>query len=205
MLYNPLDSVLGTVSKVRLLRVLIPLERRVSGREAARLAGVSRIAQRSLDELADLGILSREQTTGQYLYGFSHEHLLAPSLIALFEAERDHTRGVFARLNEILETAGAQAESAVIFGSAVRGEARAGSDLDMLVVATDAPAKELIYDALVGASSELETAFGLRLSPVVVVVDQVRRQRAEGDAFISEVLRESRRICGRPLEEVLSG
>ncbi len=68
MLLDPLDHAIGTRAKVRLLRALVPLDRPVSGREAARLAGVSRQAIRSLDELVAVGIVRRQETAGQHLY-----------------------------------------------------------------------------------------------------------------------------------------
>ena len=66
-------------------------------------------------------------------------------------------------------------------------------------------ARAAVYDALVDASPRLEMEFGLRLSPVVLTVEQAARQRAEGDPFTAEVLRDARRIWGRPLAEVMDG
>lgn len=205
MLLNPLDFILGTATKVKLVRALVPLERPVSGREAARLAGVSRIAQRSLDELAQAGVLTRGETAGQYLYAFHREHVLAHSLIALFDEEDRYTRAVFERLGETLKERQRDVVSAVIYGSASRGEADPSSDLDVLVLVRSDEAKAPVYDALVEASPRLETDFGLRLSPVVLTLEQARAQRAEEDPFTAEVLRDARRICGRPLEEVMDG
>src|SRR5688572_27054724 len=105
MLFDSLDTVLGTTVKVRLLRVLAPLTRPVSGREAARLAGVSHIAQRALEELAAAGILHRQETAGPYLYTFNHDHLLAPAIEDLFEAEHRFTESLFEQLRQSIESA----------------------------------------------------------------------------------------------------
>src|SRR5690606_708609 len=129
MLFDPLDNVLGTRSKVRLLRALVPLDRPVSGREAARLAGVSRQAIRTLDELAAVGVVNRQEAAGQHLYTFNRSNRLAPSVVALFDAERKRTAELFERLAGIVGEAGSVA-SAVVFGSAARGEAGPESDLD---------------------------------------------------------------------------
>lgn len=204
MLLDPLNHVLGTRSKVRLLRALAPLNRPVSGREAARLAGVSRQAIRTLDELAAAGVVDRQETAGQHLYTFSQRNRLAAAVEELFAAERQRTADLFEGLATIIQAAGNVAGAAV-FGSAARGEAGPESDLDVLVLADGAEAEGAIYSALVDAAPELERDFGVRLSPVVITIAQARRQQSDGDAFLAEVLRDSRRICGQPLEEVLGG
>ncbi len=205
MLIDPLDVLLGTTNKVKLLRALVPLERPVSGREAARLAGVSRIAQRSLDELAECGILTGVEAAGQHLFTFNHDHALSAALEALFEREAGYTRAVFQRLAGIVDGERRGVVSAVVFGSAARGEAGPESDLDVLVVVEDARAKPAVYDGLVSASGAIKAEFGLRISPVVLTVEQVRKQSAEGDPFISGVVRDARIIAGDALDKVLRG
>jgi DNA-binding FadR family transcriptional regulator len=120
MLLQPLGHVLGARAKVRLLGVLAP-GRPVSGREAARLAGVSRHAIRALEELAAIGILRRQETAGQHLFTFNHQNRIASALGDLFDAERQRANELFARLTEIAIGAGA-VTSAVVFGSAARGD-----------------------------------------------------------------------------------
>ena len=51
MLFDILDEIFGRRSKVRLLRTLSSIDRAVSGREAARLSGLSHRAMVSLDDL----------------------------------------------------------------------------------------------------------------------------------------------------------
>jgi len=68
LLYEPLDTALGTTSKIRLLRALLPLTQAVSGREAARRAGVAWApAAHALQELVALGILDRQEAPGRHL------------------------------------------------------------------------------------------------------------------------------------------
>lgn len=204
MLFDSLDMVLGTTVKVRLLRVLVPLTRPVSGREAARLAGVSHIAQRALEELAAVGVLHRQETPGAYLYTFNRNHLMAPAIAELFGAEHRFTATLFEHLRQLLESAGG-VESAMIFGSSARREARPDSDLDLLVVVRDQADRDRMFSALVDVGPDLRSRFGVRLSPVVVTALQLRRQSAEGDPFVTEVRRDARRICGRSIEELIDG
>lgn len=202
MLFEPLDHVIGTRNKVRLLRALTPLDRPVSGREAARLAGVSHYAIGALDELAAVGLVCRQEAAGQNLYRFDRRSRLAAQVEALFEGERQRNTALWHRLAALAERAG-RVESAAVFGSAARGDAKPGSDFDVIVLTEGAP--EPVYDAFLAAAPELATEFGIRISPVVLSVVQARRQHADGDAFIADAMRDARRFHGRPLEEVLRG
>lgn len=204
MLFDPLDHILGTRSKVRLLRALAPLDRPVSGREAARLAGLSRQAIGALNELASAGVIIRQEMAGHHLYTFSHSNRLAPALLSLFDEERARTEELFHRLR--CTVGGTDAVlSAIIFGSAARGEAGPGSDLDLFVLVANIESRNSEYDRLVDASPALRSEFGVELSPVVLDVDRARRQYAEGDPFLAEVVRDGRRVYGQPIEELIVG
>ena len=65
MLFYVLDELLGTATKMRVLRVLLQLDSPVSGKEAKRLARVRSAASMwtALDELSDLGILRDSLST----------------------------------------------------------------------------------------------------------------------------------------------
>jgi predicted nucleotidyltransferase len=151
-----------------------------------------------------MGILRRQETAGQHLYTFNNQNRLAPALGDLFDVEMQRANELFERLAEIVSGAGA-ATSAVVFGSAARGDAGPGSDFDVLVLVTDRESESAIYSALLEASAALENEFGVDLSPVVITVEQALHQKAEGDSFIVEVIRDGRRFFGRPVEEVLRG
>ncbi len=204
VLLNPLDDLLGTRTKVRLLRALMPLDRPVSGREAARLAGVSHIALKALEELASAGILNQGEATGQHLYTINRRHHLAPVIEQLFDAERRLTSAIFDRLRETMGGVGS-VESATVFGSAARGEAGPGSDLDVLVVVRGPKAREEVHLALAEPAPGLFTDFGVRLSPVVITLDRFRQQRDDNDPFIGEVRRDARHVMGRTVEELMDG
>ena len=110
---------------------------------------------------------------------------------------------VFARLSSIAGSV--EAEYTGIFGSSARNEAEPGSDLDLLVLVRTPEAGERAHDALVGAAADLENRFGLRLSPVVLTVDQARKQTADSGSFLSTVQWDLRRVYGPGLEELING
>jgi predicted nucleotidyltransferase len=202
MLFELLDEILGRRSKVRLLRALGPLDRPVSGREAARLAGLSHRAITALDELAALGVVIRREAAGQHLYTFNREHVLANAIQHVFVEEERRSSLILDRIRSVAAEAGAL--YAGVFGSAARREDRPGSDLDLFIVLEHEEAKESAKDAMVLAIEELQEHYGVRLSPVVVSLVEARRQAREESPLVQDVIRDARRVHGRPLEEVLN-
>lgn len=52
---------------------------------------------------------------------------------------------------------------------------------------------------------DVRARFGLTLSAVVLDRQAVRREASDGAGLIHDVLRDGRRSCGRPLEEIVNG
>jgi predicted nucleotidyltransferase len=206
VLYRALDAVLGTTTKVRVLRALIPLDSPVSGNEAQRLAGVRSSAGtwNALDELTELAILSREQTRGSHLYRINREHELYPSLAALFEVES----GRASRLREWLRRQLAEVNqteairSVILYGSNARAEATSHSDVDLLVVTTSEEGIPAVRDALLAGAPVLETQTGLRISPYVLAERRVAERHRDGDPLMRTIADEGRVLLGDPLQEV---
>jgi predicted nucleotidyltransferase len=203
MLFEPLDEILGRRSKVRLLRALGPLDRPVSGREAARLAGLSHRAITALDELAALGVVIRREAAGQHLYTFNREHVLANAIQHVFAEEERRSSLILERIRSAAAEAGAL--YAGVFGSAARKEDRPGSDLDLFMVLEHEDAKDRSRDAMAVAFEDMQEHYGVRLSPVVVALVEARRQARAESSLLQDVLRDARRVHGRPLEELLNG
>lgn len=204
---TPLDYILGTTAKVRLLRALLPLDSPATGREAERLAGVSHpSAARALDDLAALGVLNRTATQAAHLYRINREHDLVPLLESLFERESAR----FASLRKEIEAALASADladrvtSVGLFGSSARGEAEPGSDLDLLVLVPDQSDKEAAGGLLGAVSERLRTHYGARASVLVLAVPEAQRRLQEGDPLLQGIVRDSRTLFGTRIQEALA-
>ncbi|HEX6694399.1 MAG TPA: nucleotidyltransferase domain-containing protein [Longimicrobiales bacterium] len=195
MTFQALEHVLGTSTKVRVLRVMVTLTRPISGREAARLAGVSSKAIRALDELASVGLVTKREGTGQFLYSFNRKNILSRPLAALYQAEERRTRELTQAISDVLSTR-ATVLGAAIFGSTARSDTRPESDLDVIVIVSDASGEGTIYDALLATSNSLWERFGVRLSPVVLTKTRWQRQVREHDPFATAVLQEALMISG---------
>ena len=139
-LRTPLDDLLSSRSKLRLLRRLANGHNDLSGRELARRAGVTwRAAELALRDLVQLGVVRRADARGQARYSLVGTHVLIAHAVApLFEAERAWIEVVRREISRALRPEGGGPQDirwAGLYGSAARGEDRPSSDLDVAVVA----------------------------------------------------------------------
>jgi predicted nucleotidyltransferase len=204
MLQDALDMILGTRTKVRLLRSLIFLDRPVSGREAARLAGVSPIAQQAMEELRLTGVLNRTTTSNGYLYSMNTSNVLAQSLLDLFTAERTRYSDIITCIRKVLGSIDTVL-SASFFGSAARGEESPGSDLDVLIVVKRSASKEEIQESLAALESDLATNYGITLSTVILTLGEISEQAVDRTSFIAGILEDTNTIYGEILGELIVG
>lgn len=206
MLFRTLDAVLGSTTKVRLLRALMPLTSPVSGHEARMLAGVrSQSGVRvALNDLTELGLLEREDTRRIRLYRINRGHDLAEPLAALFRAEFTRVEALRQALQEILEAGAVQEHtlSIILFGSNARGDARPTSDLDLLVVTRAEPADH-VRDVLIDAMPEVERRFGLRISPLLLSKERVQERFTDGDPLMQNIHADGRTLYGTHFQELV--
>lgn len=207
MLFRTLDEVLGSATKVRVLRALMTLGSAVSGNEARLLAGVlSKSGMRSaLDDLTELGIVEREVTRRIQLFRINRDHDLVEPLRALFDAESRRLARLREALEEILR-GGAVREhtlSIIVFGSNARGDARPGSDLDLLIVTETGSQVERVLEVLIGAIPTVQHRFGLRLSPLVLEKARVLERYRDGDPLMQNVLSDGRTLYGTHFHEMV--
>ena len=82
----------------------------------------------------------------------------------------------------------AQPERIILFGSAARGDARAGSDIDLLVVKSGTYRKRAVASSILARMADLDTA----LDVVVVTPDDMERYKDSPALVIRSALREGR-------------
>lgn len=208
LFFTPLDLILSSTSKVKLLRALHQTHAPMSGREAAAAGGLAvQPAQRALAQLVTLGVVHRDDTRSQHLYTLNREHaLVSGALDPLFRAEAARVNEVFQDVAGVVGgRAKGQVQGTYLFGSAARGKDRAGSDFNVLTVVTSRHHLDSVYDALAQSADRFYTRHGLRLSVVVLDLPKLRKMHRDGDALVNELLRDNRRITGKRLEELLHG
>lgn len=208
---RPLEEILGTRSKVSLLRALMQREAAVSGRQAARLAGVSQHAgARALDELDDLGIVERTVTPGEHRFTVNRRHFLVEhGLVPLFNAEVRAVDTVFDELHRMVSALALEAEadvvSGVVFGSVAREEDRPSSDLDLLLVVKDDAGAERLATRTDKRSDPLRERFGVHVASLTLSLGRLRELHDEGAPLAEAMREEGRAVFGRHVGDLLDG
>jgi len=207
MLFGALEGVLGSTSKIQLLRALLPLSGPVSGREAQRLAHVrsDNGSRHALNTLLELGVLTEQRLRGSRLYTVNRDHHLIAPLQALFAAENER----FSILRETLRS-GFEARgllphvlSAILFGSAARGDARPESDLDVLFVVDTKDVRDDVQDAALDLREELFDKLGVALAPITLHLERFRERYADGDPLLHNVEAEGRVLIGSTVHDLV--
>lgn len=209
--FRSLDDILGTKAKVRLLRALLGRDGPVSGRQAARLAGIAQnTAVRALDELAEVGVVEREVSPAEHHFTVNRRHYLVKhGLTPLYRAEERGVDAVFDELQRLVSELALDEEaeivSGMIFGSVAREEDRPESDVDLLIVVAEEERLDTLGEAVTERTKRLRSDFGLKVSPMVLSLARLREMRAEDAPLAIEVEKEGRRVFGQHVSELLNG
>ena len=203
-LRRPLDAVFAAPSHLALLRALFEAPQGASGRELARLAGLShQAANTALARLEGLGLVRRAGRGRTFLYTLNLEHAL---LTRLLRPLLDGERAVFRAVLQTVEVAVApHCLSATLFGSVARGIENPTSDLDLLVVLGQARERRQMARGLSDLASELSRTWGIRLNPITFTQAQVRRHLREKHPLFMAAIRDGIPLAGSPLKEVGRG
>jgi predicted nucleotidyltransferase len=195
-LADPLDEILSSRAKVRLLRVLASSRVPLNGREIARRAGVGAgTGSRLLRELAASGAVTELDQGSAHTYSLQLEVPFVATLRRLFEEEEARRRAVIREL--AAEVPGLLA--VLLFGSQARGEAQPGSDTDLLLVFRTAPPSEARLDEV---CLGIATRHGLSLSWHVADLRTLEEWDRTGNDLWTSILREGVALLGRPPERL---
>ena len=135
--------------------------------------------QRELDSLTSAAILLMRRD-GRRTYYRVNEHS------AIYEELRGivrKTMGIPHEIRASIAPIGRKISLALIYGSVARGEERADSDIDVLVVADDLTLEEL-FRRLAPAEKRLRR----KVNPTLYTREEFRRRRHAKNAFLQNVL-----------------
>ncbi len=173
-----LAALLGSRARAAILaRLLLAPDREEHLRELARATGFApRTVQVEVDRLVAAGIVHERRSGNRRYLSAEKGHPLYSGLCQLLQ----ESYGLEAALKEAVRDVPA-IEEAFMFGSAGRGERRAGSDVDVLLVGSIGTRQSLTL------LRPLATRFGVEISPVVYSPKEFRK-RARVRGFVASVL-----------------
>lgn len=187
------DDILGSRTKLRLLRVLYAHPgREFSIRELAGAVGQSLgSVHPALGQLLGTRVVLMRRIGRSRVVRVNRAHPLYETLASLFREETSALAGVAREFARALPRQGI--EAAVLFGSVARGEPRARSDIDILVVVDD-PSRSAAVGKV--AASMLDR-FDANVSPLVLTRNEVARRLGAFDSLLLTIASEGRLLRGR--------
>jgi len=165
---------------------------------AAHLGTSPSSLQRELEALAKSGILQRRQEGRRIYYRAETASPVFTELRDLFSK----TAGMVPLLHVELEAFGPKIAWAAIYGSIARGEERAQSDVDLLIVGA------VTLQDLLSALRRVEGQFGREVNVTRYSEEEFRAKRLSGNHFLNSILKSNLiTIVGSPdeLEKAAGG
>ena len=173
------DDVLRNRSHLSILRAMeeLPEGFQVPAREAARRASVSHTtASFVLQHLSELGVVHVRRTILSDFYELNRSHAATPQLVELFEWERGALDGLKTFLRQQLRRRAKSVSAAYLFGSAVRGDMREDSDIDLAVICPP-DREEQIQEAMAELDEAVRMRYGNRLNTIIGTAPLERMSR----------------------------
>lgn len=193
VIHRPYDEVLRSWSHVAVLRALLDSNAGLSGNEVARMSGMQpRSALKALTSLEQLGIVRRQRGGRDHLFTLNRSHhLVTEGLLPLYGAELSFRRALEKSVRSVLSK---RVICAIIFGSVVRKQESAESDLDLFCLVQSGKKKEEVRQSLTSAASALQNTFGVKLAPVFFTANEFKKDLKS--PFIRQMLKEGILLVG---------
>jgi predicted nucleotidyltransferase len=144
---------------------------------ARHIDGSAGTVQRELATLTVSGLILREDRENQVLYRANRAHPIFAELHSLLAK----TTGVFHMLREAFTPLAERIEYAFVYGSFAKGEEKAESDVDLMVIG------EVTLDVLLEKVSTVECVLKRSVNPTIFARQELRRKIHSGNHFLKAV------------------
>jgi len=179
MATNLADLLFGAYRRDALALLLLHPQAALHVREIARVIGKAPgTLSRELDRLADVGILLRKPVGNQVQFQANAECPIYEDLRNILKK----TAGVADVLREALEPLGDRIRAAFVYGSVARGDERAGSDIDLMIVG------DVGFADVVEALATAQVALRRTVNPSIYPPDDFAAKLAASEPFLQRVM-----------------
>ncbi len=192
---KPLDEVFQNLSHVKVLRVLVNSELDLTGRQIARLAGLSAMgAKKALDHLGELNLLAVRRVGRAYLYRFREENLIVQKLLRQLFLNEKHL--LEEELKKVSQHFSVFAHSVYLFGSVSRGEEAFGSDIDLCVILRNASLMEKADEKAMEMTDHLGRVTGITPTILTMTREDFQHRYRSGDVLAKNIVEEGQLLYG---------
>jgi predicted nucleotidyltransferase len=191
---HPLDDLLGSQARLRILRYLCTAGGEHTGRETARAIGMGETpTHQALKELSDTLIVLYRVAGRAYYYRLNERHALVErGLRPLFATEKAQREAAVA---ELLAGMDVPLEAVLLYGSVARGEDDWRSDLDVLLVTATVDDARRATERVWQRDGDLLRRYGV-ISVRSLSRDELTARAQRGESWLLEALRDGVAIRG---------
>jgi len=147
-----------------------------------------------LDELAEMGVINSSSAGRANIHSLNRASIYVTDLIdPLLAAEERIPDDILADLSR---TFAPHALALSVFGSYARGEQVSQSDIDVVIVAGDAPTKDLVEEAVDGYQAHFLAKYGAPLSAIVYDVGEAAALSEVAPSFSAQLVGDALVVFG---------
>ncbi len=149
-------------------------------RQIARDTGISTGAlQRELEQLAEIGLISRTKIGNQVFYQANASSPVFQEIRSLVAK----TVGVVKVLDSALQPLASRISVAFVFGSVARREETAVSDIDLMIIG------DTTFDEVVTAITPAQTKLAREINPSIYAPAEFKAKLKKGNHFLASIMK----------------
>jgi len=205
-LSHPLDKILSSAIKVRILRIFCRAGVELSGRQTAKMAGATpKTAHEALQGLMREGLLLMRVVGKTHLFRLNEGQVMGSVLKGLFADEEKLKDRLLKAIVAYVKQSSLKSDVLCIalFGSIYEKTEGPSSDVDLLVVVKTAEDKKKVEDLFFQIDERISSRWGNPIAPYVNSLSEFRNKAKMRTGAVSNILKSYQLIYGDRLEKLL--
>jgi len=206
-LTKPLDSILNTEVKTKILRFLCRTGAEWNGSQIAKEVGITPAASHSaLNELTRQGVIMMRNMGNTHVYTLNAKNYIVSDLLKpLYIKEDEALHKIIGIIKRSLSSSKIKNKilNVSLFGSVNKGEDHPTSDIDLAVIVSDAKAKSKVEKLFEKIDANVSKKFGNIISPYINTKSEFKTKRKKKLEVVKNILKSNTLIYGERLEKIL--
>ncbi len=204
ILHNIFNEIFSSPSHIAVLREISKVQTGLSGREIAKLVGISPPTCLSiLTSLENLSLVKRQRGGRDHLFTLNREHIIVQeTLFSLFSFEE---RLLNLILNDIKKNFSKYCTSIFLFGSVARKEEKVESDLDICFLINSIKSKEPLRDLIAQKHYYFKVKYGVNLAPFFLTEKEFILRAKHNKPPVPDIIKDSVLIFGKSWKIIING
>ncbi|MBF0331142.1 MAG: winged helix-turn-helix transcriptional regulator [Candidatus Omnitrophica bacterium] len=205
--FHPLNKIINSEPKVRILRFLAETGTEISGLQLAKLLKLSpTTVHKAMQELMAEKVVRMRAMGRAHSFRLDQDNLVVAKILCpMFQSEKGILPDLKEELGRTIRKSSLKNEilSVVLFGSIHEKSEGPGSDIDLFVVVKSAASVQLVEGMFSEIGAALIGRIGMVVSPFVISLDAFRKKNKAGASVVKAVVNSHDVIFGKSLGRLL--